>query len=377
MRLNSSLVFDSPFVEHFNHEPWATSPIRRGRHPAFSRVPRPGMDHIADTQRRVLDHFHREVGGDFGFRRLNEESSSARGRNGGFDDSRARIIPIQVIREPRREFCEIQRRPSPCPRYIDVSDDSDCDEPKYIGPNDNNNGLRNLQPVGRSPPKRITNQGRVDSHTERSRPVSDRLPLTVLQTNDSLTRNVQPSASRPISQSGAARQHSTSQTASTKALGDGNCFFRALSKEVYGLEEFHAEVRQAVMDVIEKYPKKFEQFLDDDSSMKEHIKDMRLLSTWSTTMEIYGAATLLQRDIYVLSPNHTGESYSWLLFSPRFAYNGEMKYHPCYITLCHTNGNHYDRIAATHHECNCNLNAPKLTGAECYVDLTNAELSVY
>lgn len=151
--------------------------------------------------------------------------------------------------------------------------------------------------------------------------------------------------------------------------GDGNCFFRAISKVIYGSETCHSELRQAVVDLLEKHPKEFEQFVD--GSVHEHIKSMRKLGTWATQTEIYVAATLIQRDIYVLSPDHTGDVYRWLLFSPQFDYKESSVYDPCYLTLCHTNGNHYDRIVAMEEKCNCDVPPPQMMGVQGEVDLTD------
>ncbi|XP_067679680.1 uncharacterized protein [Haliotis asinina] len=155
--------------------------------------------------------------------------------------------------------------------------------------------------------------------------------------------------------------------------GDGNCFFRALSKDIYDSEEFHEDVRQAVVDLVEKFPREFEQFLDAGTQMPDHIKEMRKTSTWASSAEIYAAATLLQRDIYVLSPDHSGDAYNWMLFKPRFTYTRDTSYHPCFITLCHTHGNHYDRITPNHGKCNCDYEPPALSGVSAYVDLTGKD----
>ncbi|XP_076112774.1 uncharacterized protein LOC143080682 [Mytilus galloprovincialis] len=151
--------------------------------------------------------------------------------------------------------------------------------------------------------------------------------------------------------------------------GDGNCFFRALSKVIYNTETCHEELRQTVVDLMEKYPKDFEQFIDG-KSIHSHIISMRRDGTWATQAEIYGAATLLQRDVYMLSPDHSGKFYRWLLFSPRFKQSDVDCFDQCYITLCHTNGNHYDRIAPLVGKCNCALMPPQLSGAKGHVDLT-------
>lgn len=152
--------------------------------------------------------------------------------------------------------------------------------------------------------------------------------------------------------------------------GDGNCFFRALSKTVYGAQGFYEEMRQAVVDVLEKYPKRFEQFADEP--MKNHIAKMRLDKTWATQTEIYAAATLLQRDIYILSPDQSkADSYRWLLFAPQFRYSSDIECCRCYLTLCHTHGNHYDRIAPFEGRCNCDLPPPEMSGVKGTVDLTD------
>jgi hypothetical protein len=47
--------------------------------------------------------------------------------------------------------------------------------------------------------------------------------------------------------------------------------------------------------------------------------------------------------------------------------------HPCYLTLCHTNGNHYDRITPVFAACNCQLPPPALDGVSLLMDLTESE----
>lgn len=152
-------------------------------------------------------------------------------------------------------------------------------------------------------------------------------------------------------------------------IGDGNCFFRAVSKILYGNQRFYGEIRHAVVDVMDEYPEKFEAFTDEPIS--KHIKEMRADKVWATQTEIYAAATLLNRDIYILSPEYdNGRSYRWLLFKPQFSYNKTVTGCRCYITLCHTHGNHYDRIVSETGKCNCSLSAPELSGVKAVVDLT-------
>lgn len=171
--------------------------------------------------------------------------------------------------------------------------------------------------------------------------------------------------------------------------GDGNCYFRALSKEMYGNEDYHAEWRQAVCDVIARNPNVFAQYIDG-GDVATHVKQMRELGTWATTCEIYATSTLLERLVYVLAPTpNLRNEYHWLLFSPRsltgsragssvssISNDGEGSHediHPCYLTLCHTNGNHYDRITPVYASCNCRMPPPKLDGVSILMDLTESE----
>ncbi|XP_076457842.1 uncharacterized protein LOC143291704 [Babylonia areolata] len=169
--------------------------------------------------------------------------------------------------------------------------------------------------------------------------------------------------------------------------GDGNCFFRAISKAVYGSEAYHPECRQAVCDLIHAHPDLFRQYIDH-SSITTHIIDMRVMGTWATTCEIYAAAALLGREIYVLAPSPSSDAqYHWLLFSPRSltgpSIGGSLRRQreeeggdrgdPCYVTLCHTNANHYDHITPIAACCNCQLPVPRLNGVSTVLDLTTSD----
>jgi len=44
--------------------------------------------------------------------------------------------------------------------------------------------------------------------------------------------------------------------------GDGNCFYRCLSKHIYGSEDKHKDIRQKVTDHIEQNMSKFRWYID-------------------------------------------------------------------------------------------------------------------
>ncbi|KAK7501648.1 hypothetical protein BaRGS_00007079 [Batillaria attramentaria] len=145
---------------------------------------------------------------------------------------------------------------------------------------------------------------------------------------------------------------------------DGNCFFRCLSKEMYGTEEYHPIFRESVCNLIDKNPAVFAQYIDG-ADTRSHAEKMRKLGKWATTCEIYASASLLQRKLYVLTPipgqkqrsDRPDLSYRWLLFSPLKLCDRE-EGGPAYLTLCNTDGNHYDRITPSVAECNCKLPPP-------------------
>ena len=312
-------------------------------------------------------------------------------------------IPIQYEGSRRHAFQE----PLYENHYYDFSDESsDSDTEFYPDPysyNWNNNGsrMRRKRRRGESQnPKLISSEDsllqetlqkaiEVDSDDESKSTNTDRKLRSgkVLKTDDNQSNGSFKSALRSHTNELEKQINDTSSYEVynyLKALllstdrqidaikGDGNCFFRALSKVVYGAQGFYDEIRQAIVDVMEKHPKRFEQFADEP--MKNHIADMRLDKMWATQTEIYAAATLLQRDIYILSPDQRkADSYRWLLFSPQFCYSSDIESCRCYVTLCHTHGNHYDRIAPTGSRCNCDLPPPEMSGVKGSIDLTTDE----
>ena len=143
-----------------------------------------------------------------------------------------------------------------------------------------------------------------------------------------------------------------------KIKGDGNCFFRAISKEVFGEEERHQEMRKTIVDYMQKNRQHFDMYIDGDPSA--HIEDMKEKCTWATQAESFACASLLGREIFVLTP-HT-DTYKWCLFSPKDGLNCLTTKCKCHITICNTNGDHYDRVIDSAGKCNCGSKRPTLNG---------------
>jgi len=87
---------------------------------------------------------------------------------------------------------------------------------------------------------------------------------------------------------------------SRRIIADGNCFFRALSDQVYGTQNGFGWLRNMVCDYMCDNQEDFAQFLDEtDLPYQEHVDYMRKNGEWADHLEINVAAKLLRRDIRI------------------------------------------------------------------------------
>ncbi|KAK6969830.1 OVARIAN TUMOR DOMAIN-containing deubiquitinating enzyme 6, partial [Biomphalaria glabrata] len=97
-----------------------------------------------------------------------------------------------------------------------------------------------------------------------------------------------------------------------------------------------------------------------------HLEDMATEGTWGTTSEIFAAATLLQRDIFVFVRCQSGV-YTWTRFKPLFVHEQivqdiQLSNICSYISICNTDAVHFD-IVHPLVGCNCHWPKPKLDGS--------------
>lgn len=81
-------------------------------------------------------------------------------------------------------------------------------------------------------------------------------------------------------------------------LGDGNCFFRAVSFCLTNSEDFYNVMRSAVCQHIIENKELFEPFTNGEQSIDNHLKlsNMSQTGTWATQVEIFATARLLNVD---------------------------------------------------------------------------------
>ena len=100
-------------------------------------------------------------------------------------------------------------------------------------------------------------------------------------------------------------------------LGDGNCLFRALSKEITGTVKPHMAVRNKVVSVLQNpsHTKNFDSY-SGPADMTEYVSQSRMgdNATWATDIEIVAAASPLDTPIVIHTQLSTGKT--WLRYDP-------------------------------------------------------------
>ncbi|XP_041351000.1 OVARIAN TUMOR DOMAIN-containing deubiquitinating enzyme 9-like [Gigantopelta aegis] len=85
-------------------------------------------------------------------------------------------------------------------------------------------------------------------------------------------------------------------------VGDGNCLFRAISKEVSGTEKHHRTIRSQVVQVLgdERYSKHFQGYSGHpDMTAYLLASDMDNNAVWATDIEIVAVASMLNTPVVI------------------------------------------------------------------------------
>ena len=103
-----------------------------------------------------------------------------------------------------------------------------------------------------------------------------------------------------------------------KVVGDGNCFFRAVSFSISGTEKNHVNLRDQIVDHMSSpaISASLKGYLSEDVGDYLERNKMRDNAVWATDAEIMGAASHLHSDIFVYTLS--GESNKWLKYPSTF-----------------------------------------------------------
>ena len=102
--------------------------------------------------------------------------------------------------------------------------------------------------------------------------------------------------------------------------GDGNCFYRFMSKELYGMEKFHLALRKVYMEHVENNLGTFGPYDLLMSgrihlTLAEYLQIQSQPGEWSYTTDAYAVSSLLGCCLKVLKENEQGDS-KWFFIQP-------------------------------------------------------------
>eukprot|EP00871_Galdieria_phlegrea_P005731 jgi/Galph1/645/GphlegSOOS_G5308.1 len=80
---------------------------------------------------------------------------------------------------------------------------------------------------------------------------------------------------------------------------DGNCLFRAAADQIVGSERFYVQLREQVCDYIALHEDYFKDFVEDNQTLEEYLKEMRKDGTWAGNMELQAISLLYGVNIRV------------------------------------------------------------------------------
>ena len=107
---------------------------------------------------------------------------------------------------------------------------------------------------------------------------------------------------------------------------DGNCLYRALSKQLANDPEQHSNLRATLVKFAAYNVETFKSWVTSSPSeilqktpevrLKDHLDAVSKLGSWGTQLEIVAAATLFQVDIYVATDSLVKGECRWTRFTP-------------------------------------------------------------
>ncbi|XP_043953976.1 uncharacterized protein LOC122820538 [Gambusia affinis] len=118
-------------------------------------------------------------------------------------------------------------------------------------------------------------------------------------------------------------------------VGDGNCFFRALSQAISGTQKNHRKIRLAVVNQLQRNSHMYDSILRSEySSLSQYIavSRMQYVGSWATEVEIQAAADYFGVNIFTFCND------KWLEYSSLSSLSNYGLY------LRNINGNHYETV---------------------------------
>ena len=145
-------------------------------------------------------------------------------------------------------------------------------------------------------------------------------------------------------------------------IGDGNCFFRALSYFLYGTQDHHLKVRNDIVQFISNHRTHFSALVinpQGEETIEHHIQNMKKPTFWASQVEIQAAADLYGVPLYIYTQTPDKTTYYWLHYTQRMQCPSFIKHR--HLELAHPASRHFDCIVDTTTSQPC-LIPPRLSG---------------
>eukprot|EP00123_Amoebidium_parasiticum_P009577 comp19565_c0_seq1/m.22974 comp19565_c0_seq1/g.22974 ORF comp19565_c0_seq1/g.22974 comp19565_c0_seq1/m.22974 type:complete len:185 (-) comp19565_c0_seq1:122-676(-) len=92
---------------------------------------------------------------------------------------------------------------------------------------------------------------------------------------------------------------------------DGNCQFRALAHQIYGSQDFHQGVRQALVNYMEAHSEMFSFYFDGPAGFRAYLDRMQKPGEWGDEITLNAACNCFCVEIRVFTSSQSQSS--WLL----------------------------------------------------------------
>ncbi|XP_048256505.1 OVARIAN TUMOR DOMAIN-containing deubiquitinating enzyme 7-like [Haliotis rufescens] len=122
--------------------------------------------------------------------------------------------------------------------------------------------------------------------------------------------------------------------------GDGNCYFRAISQALFGVQKYHLSVRNANVTLMVEHHEQIKKHFGE--SYLEN-SGMDIDGKWATEVEILSTAAILNTNIQIWSKS--GSSMKWLCYKSETL--GQVSMTEKCIYLCNNSGVHFDYVTYT------------------------------
>ncbi|XP_065893597.1 uncharacterized protein [Dysidea avara] len=78
----------------------------------------------------------------------------------------------------------------------------------------------------------------------------------------------------------------------------GNCYYRTISYQLFGIQEQHHTVRGVISKMVNLNKHIFATFLDPTENIKEHCTTLDIPGTWATQVEVVATVTIFRAPVY-------------------------------------------------------------------------------